>query len=211
MKYLFVFILTLFSFSFVFAQGEYIVKGQNAYGFSISGSTSPELTAVSGNAAVSNSGIVDLGIGYSIMSSKKEIPGWESRYTIISPFAKAHFLKQSGSYPVTVSALLRYDIYKVNSTVDSTKNSLGSWSVGGAVFHELKLSESYSLQPSVTFSVTKLPRHEYEISGRTITGAEASAAVIAKINEKRIIVKPGIGYSDGVMSYFVSLEFVDLL
>lgn len=204
-------ILFLVSFGTLFAQGEYIERGQNAIGISLSAAYHPNLLGLGGAAAVSNSGTFDFGIGYSYLFSQEESSTIQSTSTVFTPFAAVHILQQSDINPVTLSAMIEYQVHRIISKEDNILTSLGSWAAGVSVFHRFQMSERLQIQPRAGLSMISPERLPGEPSAGMTPAFEVASAFITKVNTSKMILKPSVAFSREATVYSLSFEFVDLL
>lgn len=205
-------ILLLMSFGTLFAQGEYIERGQNAYGISLSGGYNPKLLSLSGSAAVSNSGTFDFGIGYSYLFSRVEDTVNKSTSTVVTPFAAVHFLKQTDTNPVSLSAMIEFQVHRITSKDESDQASLGSWAIGLSAFRRFEMSEKFQIQPLAALSFFKPERFPGEPSSSMTPALQFAAAFITRRGESaKVVLKPSVSFSKEATVYSLSFEFVDLL
>lgn len=205
------FILLLISLQTLYAQGEYIERGQNAYGISLSGGLHPKVLAIGGAGAVSNSGTFDFGIGYTYLFSQEENPIDKSTSTVVIPFAGVHILKQSDTYPVSLSAMIEYQVHRLTAKDESGQLSLGSWAIGASVFHRFEVSQKFGFQPSASLSFFKPERYPGEISQGMKPAFQAAAAFITRGLTSQMVLKPSVSLSTNETFYSLTFEFVDLL
>lgn len=210
MKYLTA-ILLLMSLGTIYAQGEYIEIGQNAYGISLTGAYHPKVLSLGGSAAVSNSGTFDFGIGYSYIFGEEDTSAYKSTSTVISPFAGVHILKQSDTNPVSLSAMLQFNVHRYTSKDETGQLSVGSWSIGAYVFHRFEVSQKFQIQPFAMLSFFRPERFAGEETPSMIPVVDFSAAFITKGVTSKVILRPSVSVSKEATTYSLSFEFVDLL
>lgn len=210
MKFL-AFILVLISLQTLYAQGEYIERDQNAYAVTLSGGLHPKAFSMGGSAAVSNSGTFDFGIGYSYLFGEKDTSAYKSTSTIVTPFAGFHILKQSDTNPVSLSALLQFNVHRFTSKDETEQLSVGSWSIGASVFHRFDMSQKFQIQPFAALSFFRPERFPGEETPGMIPVFDVAAAFITRGETSRIILKPAVSISTRETVYSLSFQFVDLL
>jgi len=205
-------ILVLLSFEILFAQGEYIDRGQNAYGIGLSAGLHPKIIAMGGSAAISNSGTFDFGISYTYLFSQEQNLTDKSTSTAVTPFAGVHILKQSGTNPISVSAMLQYQVHRLTSIDGNNQASLGSWAIGASVFRRFEISQKFHFQPLAAISFIRPEKYPGEPVPNMVPAFQVSAAFISMMAEtSKIILKPSASFSSEETFYSLSFEFVDLL
>ena len=200
-------ILTLLLFQNIYAQGEYIERGNNAYAAGASVAIHQKVYGLSLAASVSTMGTFDIGLSYAFLLSKENVYGIDQISTAIAPFVTLHIIKQSSSFPISISAVGHYQLQKFNSTHNQQSISLSYWTYGGSIFHFFEVSEQYSIQPFITYTLTK-SINEKEID--TISATELSLSVISKIKSKKFIIHPSISISGDEIVYSLGFEFVNI-
>ncbi|MGE5352717.1 MAG: autotransporter outer membrane beta-barrel domain-containing protein [Acidobacteriota bacterium] len=205
-------LLIFLSLGTLYAQGEYIEKGQNGYGITLGGGYQPKILSIGGTAAVSNSGIVDFGVGYSYLFGEKDTSEFKSTSTIITPFAGVHIMKQSDTNPVSLSARILFNIHRFTTKDETGQLSVGSWSIGATVFHRFEVSQTFQIQPFAALSYFRPERFPGYEAPSMIPVFDAALALITKKGEtSKIILKPSVSFSTQETIYSLSFEFVDLL
>lgn len=210
MKYLTALFL-LMSLGPLYAQGEYTEKGQNAYGVSLTGGFHPKVLSLGGSAAVSNSGTFDFGVGYSYLFGEEDTSFYKSTSTVVTPFAGVHILKQSDSNPVSLSAILQFNVHRYISKDESGQLSVGSWAAGVSVFHRFEVSDKFNIQPFASLSFLKPERFPGEMSTGMTPAFQFATAFITKGATSKMVLKPSVSLSTSETVYSLSFEFVDLL
>ncbi|MCU7497203.1 MAG: hypothetical protein HF311_17155 [Ignavibacteria bacterium] len=135
----------------------------------------------------------------------------KSPSTVIAPFVGFHFLKQTDTNPFALSAQFQFNVHRITSKDESGQTSLGSWALGGSVFHRFVISNEFSFQPFVTGGMIKPERPTGEPSPGMSAFFDLSGAFIVQKKTRQMILKPSVSISNDETVYSLSFLFVDLI
>lgn len=192
-------IMILLSFESLFAQGEYLDRGTNAISLGFSAAVHPKLVGLSGEAAVTTLGTVDLGLAYTYLFSRTHFSSAELYSSMYSPYVNIHAVKQSEIFPLSISACLQYDVAKV-----------GALTYGAAVSHSFNIAGSKSLLPAIKYSRTEIKLNQYSDLTTTIPFTELSLSYVVNNGNKISVFNAGITLSEQEPIYSFGIGIVNI-
>ncbi len=207
------FIIILFAVCFlqiVYAQGEYLERGNNAYGIVLAASYNKLAYGLAASASGSIDGTFDIGLSYAFIFAFQTNNNLDQISRVISPFLKAHFVKQSKIFPVSFSAFVQYQKHMFISNFSNQSTSLDYWTYGGALFHLFDVSENYSIQPFILYSYTRPVNKESVPIINGFPTTEFSVSIISRVGKKKYIVHPSVAFGNDETIYSLSFEFVNI-
>lgn len=195
----FLIIMILLSFESLFAQGEYLDRGNNAFSYGLSVAIHPKVVGFSGEAAGTTLGTVDIGFAYAMWFSQSILSSNRTYSSVYSPYVNIHAVKQSEVFPLSISACFQYDIA-----------AIGTFIYGAAVFHSFHITEKYSLQPSFKYSLADVKVNGYSDKTNSIPFTELSLAFTSKNGNKISAVHASITFSEQQPIYSIGFGMVNI-
>jgi hypothetical protein len=210
----------------VYAQGEYLEKGQSGFGISGGFASNEDASSFGATAGYSVKGMFDFGLSFARVSFEDELADAEGNpselsATAISPHVTFHAIKQEpDKFPLSIALGVSYehDSYSSDALDDFDLTlSANSWLFGGSVYSNIKMTPNFQLQPrgGVTYISTKSKLEDD--AGNSISDTESTTlfgfglSLIFKTSENnRFIVSPGVGISDDNTTFSVGAGFVFL-
>jgi hypothetical protein len=186
------------------AQGEFIRRGENAFGVGVSLGVSRPLNTLSGLAALSALGTFDIGVAYSILAGDKQ-GQTEPPSRAFSPFASLHLIKQGDLLPLAFSLRTLLNVYSYSSDGSGT---LSTWTFSGSIRSTLDLRDSLAIQPMLGVTSTKRAFASDLQENTTIVGYECGASVIwSKTKSIKYFVQVALALSkvEPVLSFGIGL------
>jgi hypothetical protein len=144
-QFLVIVVVLLFS-STSFAQGEYLKRGESAYGFNFGVTSTDIITDFSIFTGISVGGISDFGVGFSL-----PIGNYSDENIQFLLLAALHPIKQD-------KLILPFGISLLGTL------TFNEYAIGGAVYRNISLNNNFTIQPFGQFSFMK------EMSERELTG-----------------------------------------
>jgi hypothetical protein len=218
MKLLFKIFIMLFISISVFGQGAYLEKGKNGFGIGAGFSTNEDVAGIGGSIGYSVYDFFDFGIGVSSYSFDQQLLGSDLSTTVISTSITSYPLKQNDEIPLSfaISVGNNWQTYSNDVLDDNDIDMTGDFfSIGGSLFEYIQVSNSFRIQPSVSFSYvtgeTKIKdsygNKESEEDDTTVFGLGLGFAFNTSSNNIFVITQR-VSISKGTTSFGVGFTFI---
>lgn len=203
----------------VYGQGAYLERGQSGIDIGAGFSTTDDGNDYFwGNVGYSVSGIFDFGISVGRLNYDEKLFNSDLSATVISPNITVYALKQNDDIPLSFAIGAGYEWVSYSNDVLNDYNiDMTGWafSVGGSLFGYFQASNSFRIQPSVSFSYVtaeiKLEdsygNEESEKDDTTVFSLALGLAF--NTSPKNILViSPRVGISENTTISGVVLSFI---
>lgn len=184
----------LISIQCALAQGEYLQRGEDAYGVTFSAGSGSSADVFGTSIAYSASGTFDAGFSYSFILSKRNAQDVSSLSRAAAPFASIHVLKQDEKYPISIS--LHTSIELQHFIVQDVRTSATHVFYGGSVFRNLSISPDLFIQPTFSTSLSNLYSTDHRPDQQFVMIYECSASIVLATSEQtKFIIRPAGQFS----------------
>ena len=110
-----------------------------------------------------------------------------------------------------ISGIAQYSKQTFTSNINDQSIIFDFWSVGGFLFRSFSLNEQYSIQPSFSlFFIQPITTDNLSSADNKVKSVGISVPIVSKLENKRLIIKPAIAFTEGKTSFSLSFEYVGI-
>lgn len=213
-----IFITLIIFVSTNFAQGKYLNRGEDGYGFGAGFATNENMSAFAGGFGYSIQGIFDLGFYIGHTGFDQQLFDEDVSATLFSPFISFYPLKQNAEIPFSVSldAGYQWQFYS-NDVFDENEIEMTGryFNIGGTVFGYVKTSTYFGIQPTIGVRYTT-GEIEIENDNDLSFGSDNDITtfiigvdlVFETISTNKLVIVPRVAVNDNNTTVGLGLEYI---
>jgi len=204
--------------SSAYGQGAYLDRGQSGVEIGGGYSTNKDGTGIGVNAGFAVNNIFDIGIGLENFSYTQKIFGAPMTALSFSPNVTCYVIKNNEKLPLSFAVTAGYG-WQTNSSdaLDyyNLKMTSESFSIGGSLFGNLKVSESFRIKPSFGFGYIIGEAKLEDEDGNKITKKDDTTVLLLGLGlafdvppQNIFVISPAVSISNGTTSFGVGLSLI---
>lgn len=195
----------------LFSQGEFIERGQYAYGGGFQLAVSPRAYDYGVSGALSGDGTLDLNISLFLVAARVHSNDLNPHSGAVSFASDLHLIKPGQSFPVGISAKGEYEVERYTSPSAVLPLDMHLYSFGGFIYTPIQLFADTYLQPTAGYSVTKQMKGDPILLDGPIRRAKLALPIVFKSIESQTIIYPSITASqNGPPIYSLTFLFISV-